>query len=56
MENKIIVQASRKYRDKLAGIESEVKAPRKIILWVIGFQIIEMSALGYLLYLNLVGG
>lgn len=31
------IRASKKYRDKMDGIESELKAPRKIIGWLIGF-------------------
>ena len=39
---KLIVQASSKYREAQAAVESEAKAPRKIIWFVIALQVIDI--------------
>lgn len=56
MAHKLILRASQKYRDGLKAAESEAKAPRKIIAWVIVFQAAEMVMLGWLVYRSVQGG
>jgi len=44
---KFVVTASKAYRDKVV---SELKAPRKIIAWLIFTDTIQIGMLGYLLW------
>ncbi len=47
--HRLILQASKEYRDKKEAILSEAKAPRKIIWLVISLQIVELGLLTYLI-------
>lgn len=46
--NRFIIKASKSYQEKQAAVESELKAPRRIILWVIVGQVVEIGLLIYL--------
>ncbi len=46
----MIINASKKYREAKNAIESEMKAPRKIIGWLIGVNAIEAVMLVYIIW------